>query len=158
MAKAEKVEQFQYEWDDEGQVLTVATKDGKLKQDFDFSKTPAEIDQNYLLMGRRTAIGNAAAGSGSDKAAALERMRAKFDQHMRGEWSGGREKNPEWMRGRTKEITAIGLLLGKDPMVVRQDLRECTEAEGLKFLNSDSVKQKMREMASAATRSLESLL
>jgi hypothetical protein len=68
-----------------------------------------------------------------------------------------REKLPDWLKGKSAEIEAIGQILGCGREGAIKKLKEAGEIAGAKYLTSDKVKTKVAEMR-AADSDLDALL
>ncbi len=141
-AKTER-KTMSYEFD--GTVLTISDGDTTLRS-FDFATLPAELDDQFLSLGRKTKLANFAASAKSEGRPRLEMIDEGWAQLSDGVWEKEREGGGPTV---SAEVEALAKLKGKPVAAIQKALREYDKETRAKILGNAKVVEEAAKIRKA---------
>jgi hypothetical protein len=148
-AKSER-KTMSYEWS--GSVLFLSDND-KVVRKFDFAEIPEELDEQFLLLGRKTKLANFAASAKSEGRDRLEMLDEGWNLLKSGNWEFERQGGGPTV---SAEVEALAEMKGTSVAAIQKALREY-DAETRKGILANEKVQKIAARIRADRESGEAL-
>lgn len=146
-AKTER-KTMSYEFD--GTVLTISDGDTTLRT-FDFANLPEELDEKFLLLGRKTKLANFAASAKSEGRDRLDMIDDGWQQLLDGVWEKEREGGGPTV---SAEVEALAKIKGKPVAAIQKALREYDKETRAKILANPKVAEEAKRIKAAREASV----